>query len=352
MNYLEAQEQALTPTALGYRMPAEWARQQGMWFSWPHNPDTWIDKLPAVERVLAQAVRELASGETVHLNVLDADHEAHVRALIGESDNVVFHHFPTNDSWCRDHGAIFITRDEDDGPLAALDWGYNAWGGKYPPFDLDNAIPGKMARALGVPCFEADIILEGGSIEVNGAGTLLTTEECLLNPNRNPGFSKAEIEDRLRSMLGVEQIVWLRGELAGDDTDGHIDNITRFVNEDTVVTIVEDDPSDANYEPLRENLDILRQVTLPDGRPLQVIPLPMPAAVFNRGVRMPASYANFLIGNEVVLLPAYNDPNDAVAREIVQRYFPDRRVVSLDCREVIWGLGAFHCLSQQVPAAP
>jgi agmatine deiminase len=332
------------------RMPAEWERQQAVWFSWPHNPDTWIDKLPAVEQVLAQAVRELATGETVRINVLDAEHEAHIRERIGAEENIVYHHFPTNDSWCRDHGAVFVVRDDSENPLAAINWGYNAWGGKYPPYDLDDALPPKMADALGVPCFETDMILEGGSIEVNGAGLLLTTEECLLNPNRNPDLSKADIEQRLRRMLGVKQIIWLGGDLAGDDTDGHIDNLTRFVSEDTVVTIVEDDPNDTNYDALQANLQLLQRVTLPDGRPLRIIPLPMPAPIYEHGVRMPASYANFLIANAVVLLPAYNDPNDAVAQATLQRCFPDRRVVTLDCRDVIWGLGAFHCLSQQVPA--
>lgn len=332
-----------------YRMPAEWERQQAVWFSWPHNPDTWLDKLPAVEQVLAQAVRELVTGETVRINVLDANHEAHVRKIIGAVDNVVYHRFPTNDSWCRDHGAVFVVREDAEHPLAAINWGYNAWGDKYPPYDLDNAIPPKMAATLGVPCFEPDMILEGGSIEVNGAGTLLTTSACLLNPNRNPDLSKADIERRLRMMLGVEQIIWLHGDLAGDDTDGHIDNLTRFVNEDTVVTMVEDNPDDANYEALQANVEMLRRVTLLDGKPLRIIPLPMPEPLYEQGVRMPASYANFLIANTVVLLPAYDDPNDAVAQATLQRCFPDRRVVALDCRDVIWGLGAFHCLSQQVP---
>ncbi|GIV62110.1 MAG: agmatine deiminase [Rhodothermaceae bacterium] len=264
---------------------------------------------------------------------------------------MVYHRFPTNDAWCRDHGAIFVVRERDGRrELAATDWGYNAWGGKYPPFDLDNAIPRRMAEALGVPRFEVDMILEGGSIEVNGAGLLLTTTDCLLNPNRNPGRSREEIEQTLRDYLGVRKILWIRGELAGDDTDGHIDNIARFVGEDTVLAVVEDDPADENYEPLQENLARLREMTTVDGRPLRVETLPMPAPVYYGEHRLPASYANFYIGNTVILLPVYNDPNDAVAAEIIGRHFPDRTVVGIDCRELVWGLGAFHCLTQQVPA--
>ncbi len=339
-----------TPAALGYRMPAEWTPHQGTWLSWPHNSDTWdAGPLASVERVLAEAVRALDGGETVRLNVLDAAHEAHVRQVVGDAAGVVYHRFPTNDAWCRDHGAVFVVRAEAP-RLAATDWGYNAWGGKYPPFDLDDAIPQRMAEALGVRRFEADMILEGGSIEVNGAGLLLTTEACLLNPNRNPGLTREDLEGRLRAMLGVERIHWLVGEMAGDDTDGHIDNLARFVAEDTVVAAVEDDPRDENYAPLQENLARLRALTTLDGRPLRVVTLPMPAPVYARGRRLPASYANFYIGNRVVLLPAYGGPRDAVARDLLQALLPGRRVVALDCRDVVWGLGAFHCLTQQVPA--
>ncbi len=342
----------LTPAALGYRMPAEWEPHQGVWLSWPHNRDTWPGNFEPVEPVMVAAVQALARSETVHINVLDADHEAHVRALLRRVEGpVVYHRFPTNDAWCRDHGAIFVVRERDgQRELAATDWGYNAWGGKYPPYDLDNAIPRRMAEALGVPRFEVDMILEGGSIEVNGAGLLLTTTDCLLNPNRNPGRSREEIEQTLRDYLGVQKILWIRGELAGDDTDGHIDNIARFVGEDTVLAVVEDDPADENYEPLQENLARLREMTTVDGRPLRVETLPMPAPVYYGEHRLPASYANFYIGNRVILLPVYNDPNDAVAAEIIGRHFPDRTVVGIDCRELVWGLGAFHCLTQQVPA--
>ncbi|ARA95081.1 agmatine deiminase [Rhodothermaceae bacterium RA] len=333
-------------------MPPEWAAHQGTWFSWPHNPDTWADHLEAAERALARAVHALGLGETVHINVLDAAHESRLRRLLGAAADayVRYHRIPTNDAWCRDHGPIFVTNPTAEAPLAATIWRFNAWGGKYPPYDLDDAAADRMAEALSVPRFRADLVLEGGSIEVNGNGLLLTTEPCLLNPNRNPGLTRADWEPVLQQMFGVEKVLWLGGELAGDDTDGHIDNLARFVDDRTVVAMIEADRTDPNYAGLQDNLRRLRTMTDLAGRPLEVLTLPMPAPVVIDGRRMPASYANFYIGNRVVLLPAYGDPNDAVARDLLQRCFPDRLVVAIDCRAIIWGLGAFHCLSQQVPA--
>ena len=347
----------------GLRMPAEWSPHQATWFSWPHNVDTWTDYLPAVERILAEAVAALAKGEVVRINVRDSGHGYHVQKLLAgkvSPDRVVLHQFPTNDAWCRDHGAIFVTRDagavQADGSaaptLVALDFQYNAWGGKYPPFDLDNGIPKRMAEVLDVPYHTVPMVLEGGSIEVNGRGTLLTTEQCLLNPNRNPSMDRAAIEAQLRALLGVTQILWLGDGIAGDDTDGHIDDLTRFVSEDTVVTVVEQDPGDVNYEPLRENRERLASMTLPDGRPLRVVELPMPAPLYRGTNRLPASYANFYVGNRVVLLPTFNCPADEEAAAILARCFPGRKIVSLDCRDVVVGLGTFHCLTQQVPLAP
>jgi agmatine deiminase len=348
----------------GYRMPAEWSPHQATWFSWPHNADTWTDYLPAVERILAEAVAALAKGEVVRINVRDSGHGYHVQKLLAGKlppDKVVLHQFPTNDAWCRDHGAIFVTREPgqsagqgaDQRPtLKALDFQYNAWGGKYPPFDLDNAIPQRMATALGVPCQTIPLVLEGGSIEVNGRGMLLTTEQCLLNPNRNPSLSREQIEAHLKALLGVTQIVWLGDGIVGDDTDGHIDDLTRFVAEDLVVTAVEQDPADENYAPLKENRERLAGIKLPDGRPLRVLDLPMPAPLFRDGSRLPASYANFYVGNRVVLLPTFNCPADEEAAAILARCFPGRRIVSLDCRDVVVGLGTFHCLTQQVPVSP
>lgn len=335
-------------------MPAEWEPHQATWLSWPHNRDSWPGKFEPVEPIMVQAVKALAESELVRINVLDADHEAHVKELLrkaGITTNVQFHRFPTNDAWCRDHGAIFVTRPEEQGePLAAVDCGYNAWGGKYPPFDLDNAIPRKMADALGIPRYESGMILEGGSIDVNGAGLLLTTEACLLNPNRNPKMSRSQIEQRLRDMLGVQAILWLGDGIVGDDTDGHVDDLARFVSADTVVTVVEDDPADANYRALQDNLQRLRTMSTLEDAPLRVITLPMPGALYHEGQRLPASYANFYIANRVVLLPVYRDPHDAVAGQVLQSLFPDRRVVGIDCTDLVWGLGAFHCLTQQVPA--
>jgi agmatine deiminase len=340
------------PAELGFRMPAEWAPHQATWISWPHSPDTWPGVLEAAEVSMAQAARALAKGETVRINVLDAAHEADVRRRLGvvaATPAVVFHHFPTNDAWCRDHGAIFVS--DTAGRLAAVDCGCNACGGKYPPWELDDAIPAQMAAALGVPKFDGGLILEGGSIDVNGAGAVLTTEQCLLNENRNPGLSRTEIEERLGLLFGVGQVLWLGEGIVGDDTDGHIDDITRFVAEDVVVTVVEPDRSDPNHAPLAENLARLDGMRLADGRPLRIIELPMPAPVEFNGVRLPASYGNFYIGNEVVLLPAFAQPGDEIARRILAGCFPGRRIVPIRATELVIGLGSFHCLTQQVPVA-
>jgi agmatine deiminase len=340
----------MLPALTNPRMPAEWEPHQATWLSWPHNLETWPEDLDRVEGALARAVRALAPRETVRINVHDTGHERHVRAVLddaGAGGDVRFHHIPTNDAWIRDHGAIFVV---SNGSLAATDWGFNSWGGKYPPWDLDDRVPQQMADVLGVPRFEADIILEGGSIEVNGRGLLLTTESCLLNPNRNPHLSRPEIEDRLRRFLGVEQILWLRDGIIGDDTDGHIDDLTRFIRHDAVVTVVEEDPGRENYIVLRENLERLQSMRTPDGRPLNIVPLPMPEPVTLRGEQMPASYANFYVANGVVLVPIFEDPRDGDALQILARCFPGRDVIPIDCRDVIWGLGALHCLTQQVPA--
>lgn len=340
---------------MGYRLPAEWEPHQAVWFSWPHNRESWPGKFETVEPVMTQAVAAIQQSETVRINVLDAAHEAHVRGVLAahrvSTNNLLFHHFPTNDAWCRDHGAIFVVREQAGRrELAATHWDYNAWGDKYPPFDRDQEIPRRMAEALAVPRFEGGMVLEGGSIETNGAGTLLTTEQCLLNSNRNPGMSRAEIEQRLRDFLGVQTILWLGEGIVGDDTDGHIDDLTRFVAEDTVVTVVEDDPTDANYAVLQDNLRRLKTMRLPGGRSLNIINLPMPEPVIYDGQRLPASYANFYTGNTVVLTPVFNCAQDARALSILEQCFPGRRVVGIDCTDLVWGLGAFHCLTQQVPA--
>ena len=348
---------SLSPAALGYRLPAEWEPHQATWISWPHKRSSWPGAFEHAEPVMARAVAALTRGETVRINVLDEAHARRARTFLEDAaadmTAVVFHAFPTNDAWCRDHGAIFVVRPPRLGaPLAAVDCGFNAWGGKYPPFDLDDAIPSRMAAALGVPRFESGMILEGGSIDVNGAGTLLTTEQCLLNPNRNPGMSRAQIEARLGELFGIGEVVWLGEGIAGDDTDGHVDDLTRFVARGTVVTVVEPNPHDDNFVPLRENLERLRAHRLSDGSALDVIELPMPAPLFHHGERLPASYANFYVANGVVLAPAFADPADDRAAGILGECFPGRRILSVDCRKLVVGLGAFHCLTQQVPAAP
>ena len=341
-----------TPSAQGFSMPAEWAPHQATWISWPHKHESWPGKFEPVEPVMARAVAALSRSETVRINVLHQRHQEHVQELLEGQvapGRVVFHQFPTNDAWCRDHGAIFVTRVNGPEHALALDFRFNAWGGKYPPFDLDDAIPSKMAAALGVRSYPVDMVLEGGSIDVNGSGALLTTEQCLLHPNRNPELDRDAIEQNLRDTLGVEQIIWLGDGIAGDDTDGHVDDLTRFVSEDVVVTVVESRRSDENFEALSENRQRLQEVRLADGRRLEVIELAMPRPLEYKGDRLPASYANFYIGNSVVLLPAFDDPADEPNRAILARCFPGREVVAIDCSDLVLGLGTFHCLTQQVP---
>ena len=333
-------------------MPAEWEPHQATWVSWPHKEASWPGKIETIKPVFARMVAELSRSETVHVNVNDGKMEAEARRLLGEQGSlgkVVFHRLPTNDAWCRDHGAIFVKRSETP-KLCALDWKYNAWGDKYPPYDLDNRVPRGMADFLKLPRARIPWVLEGGSIDTNGQGTLLTTESCLLNPNRNPELSREQIEQLLKDHLGVEQILWLGDGIVGDDTDGHIDDITRFVGPTTVVTAVEGNPADENYEPLQQNLARLKTFRLAGDTPLNIVELPMPRPVEYEGERLPASYANFYIANEIVLLPFYGGPDDDQAREILQSAFPNRRVIGIDCTDLIWGLGAFHCLTQQVPA--
>lgn len=345
-----------SPVQLGYRMPAEWEPHQGTWLTWPHCEETWPGKVEAVVPAYVEAIRALSRGETVHVNTLHEDHRATVEATLraagipsGPGTRVQLHIIPTDDEWIRDYGALLVVRD---GGLAATNWLFNAWGEKYDRVELNNTVPVQMAEYLNIPVFECPIVMEGGSIDVNGRGVALTTEACLLNPNRNPGLVQHEIEHWLYAGLGIREVLWLGEGIVGDDTDGHIDDLTRFVAPDTVVTIVNDDPSDPDYEPLRDNRDRLASMTLQDGSGLHVVELPTPAPVHHNGERLPASYANFLIGNAVVLLPTFDDPKDSVAQTTLQGLFPGREVVGIDARDIVWGLGAFHCLSQQIPAIP
>ncbi len=340
------------PTERGYRMPAEWSPHEATWLSWPHNRDSWPGVYEKVEPAMVEFVRALAASEPVYINVLDAEHERHVRrqlAAIAPAERLRFYQFPTNDAWARDHGAIFVTREGTE-PRLALDFDYNAWGGKYPPYDLDRLVGRQMAEALGVPRFASPVILEGGSIEVNGAGVMLTTEQCLLNPNRNPHLSRSEIETVLRGAFGVHEILWLGDGIEGDDTDGHIDDLTRFVAPATVVTVLEANPRDPNHATLAANRRRLKELELLSGRALEVIELPMPDPQYLDTQRLPASYANFYIANEAVLVPVFDCPQDEAACGIIGDCFPRRRVVPIDCRTLVAGLGTLHCLTQQVPA--
>lgn len=374
---------SLTPAELGYRMPAEWEPHSGTWLTWP-RPDgiSFPGKYEPVPEVYANLIRELVQVEDVNINVWHGEMELTVRGLLASLktplERVHFHHFPAYEPWCRDHGPIFLVRDgEGRHERAIVDWGYNAWGGKYPPYDLDDQVPQHVAKLRGLPLFQPGfvavpvvpltqgltfdpyefepkssikpVVLEGGSIEVNGRGTVLTTEACLLNPNRNPDLTRGEIEDFLRKYLGVTNVLWLGDGIVGDDTDGHIDDLTRFVDPSTVVTVVEDDPADVNYQRLQENLHRLRGMRDQDSQPLRIVELPMPGVVEHAGQRLPASYANFYIANKIVVVPTFRHANDQRALEILQRLFPSRKVIGLDSTQLIWGLGSFHCISQQEP---
>jgi agmatine deiminase len=342
-------------------MPAEWEPHAATWLSWPRRegisfPDSFDRVMPALRAM----VETLIESEQVFINVCNGIHEAEAREVLRglPMERISFHVVPTNEPWCRDHGPIFLTRDIDrksstgqivGGELAVVDWDYNAWGNKYPPFDLDEIVPTRVAEILDVPVFYPGMILEGGAIDVNGAGALLTTESCLLNKNRNPDLSRNEIERRLRDYLGVQDILWLGDGIVGDDTDGHVDDLGRFVSETTVIAAVEESRGDENYEPLQENLARLQAMKI-RGHAIEIITLPMPKKIMREGLRMPATYANFYIANTCVLMPTFADPADEAALAIVREHFPSRRVVGIDCRELIWGLGAFHCLTQQQPA--
>ena len=344
------------PTQLGYRMPAEWEPHEGTWFTWP-RPDgiSFPEKYDTVPPVYAALIRHLVEVEAVHINVWNGPMEETVRQRLTQHgvplDRVSFHHFPAYEPWCRDHGPIFLVREREEGlERAVIDWDYNAWGGKYPPYDLDDLIPRHIATLRRLPLFSPEMILEGGSIEVNGKGTLLTTESCLLNPNRNPTMSQSQISQKLRDYLGIHKVIWLGEGIVGDDTDGHIDDLARFVSPDTIVTVVEENIEDANYQLLQENYQRLRKASDQDGHVFRVVKLPTPGLVEHQGQRLPASYANFYIANGIVLVPTFRHRNDRVAVEILQAEFPDRKVIGVDSTDLIWGLGSFHCITQQEPA--
>ena len=336
-------------------MPAEWARHHATWLSWPNNRETWPTFLEKVRDIWIEMVRALAPNEQVYLLVNDQAAEREVAARLKSAraamGNVKLLQIPTIDVWMRDYGPTFLTRNSADQPLAFNDWVFNGWGGKYKSYEDDDRVARAIAAWLKIPVFDHRIVLEGGSIEVNGAGTCLTTEQCLLNKNRNPHLSRTEIEDFLGDSLGVSHVLWLGEGIVGDDTDGHIDDIARFVDPTTVVCTVESNSRDENYRYLQENFERLQSARDQDGRKLSIATLPCPGPVECEGVRLPASYANFYIANEVVLVPIFNDANDRPALGILQDLFPRRKIIGLRCNEVVAGLGAIHCVTQQQPAA-
>jgi agmatine deiminase len=344
------------PAKLGYTFPAEFHKHTATWLSWPHNKASWPGKIESIILNYARFIKEVAAGELVNINVLNEEMKYFVISQLQQVNcdlkNIRFHHHPTNDAWCRDHGPAFLINPKaDKHKKIIVDWGYNAWGGKYPPHDLDDVIPTLIGKKYRIPVFNPGIIMEGGSVDFNGQGTVLTTTSCLLNKNRNPDLSQKQIEEYLTNFYGVSNILWLGDGIVGDDTDGHIDDITRFVNEDTVVTVIEEDSADDNYEPLKENLKLLQKMRLENGKQLSIVELPMPCPVEYDGMRLPASYANFYISNAAVVVPTFKDnKNDKRALDILSSCFKDRKVVGLDSTDIIWGLGSFHCLSQQEPA--
>jgi agmatine deiminase len=342
--------------ASGYRMPAEWETHSATQLHWPSNRDTWPgDRLHRVETVYLDIIQTLHRYEPV---ILLADPSVKQKKIVEKFkardinlSRVQIYSVPLNDVWARDCGPVFIKNKEGD--VAITDWDYNAWGGKYPPFDSDNALPEWFAYTFNLTLFKPGMVLEGGSIDTNGEGVFLTTESVLLNKNRNPELSKKKIEKRLHDYLGAKKVIWLRKGLAGDDTDGHIDDVSRFLNQDTILTMVSDDPSDVNYHTLQENFEILQKARNLDGKPFRIITLPMPGTkiedtTVDGSEYVPASYANFYIANGVVLVPLYDERFDDQALNLFAEYFPDRDIAGISCADLVWGQGSIHCITQQL----
>jgi agmatine deiminase len=354
-----------TPHQLGYIMPAEWERHEATWLAWPHNPDDWPGKFRAIPWVYAEIVRLLATHERVHILVNDAKAERRAQRILERAgaslDHVAFHQWPTNRSWTRDSGPIFVRNPE--GRVGLTNWRFNAWA-KYSDWQLDDLVPGRITELLQLPAWQPTIhfpdgrkhrvVLEGGSIDANGAGAVLTTEECLLGDvqQRNPGVNREQLEQAFHDFLGIDQVIWLGRGIAGDDTHGHIDDISRFVAPATIVTAVEPDARDPNHAPLAENFARLKAARTLSGSQFTLVELPMPRPVVFRGQRLPASYANFYIANDLVLVPTFHDANDRVALNILAEVFPGREVIGIDSVDLVWGLGALHCMTQQQPASP
>ena len=341
-----------TPNQLSYHFPAEFEPHEATWLSWPHKEASWPGKIQTIYKPYIQFIKEVSEGEKVRINVNDEAMKAfaikHLKDAEVDLNKIEFFYNPTNDAWCRDHGPAFVI-NKNKKQKAVVDWNYNAWGNKYPPYDLDDVIPTLIAKEFNLPVFHPNIIMEGGSVEFNGKGTLLTSTACLLNPNRNAQLTQQQIENYLCEYYGVEQILWIDEGIVGDDTDGHVDDTVRFVNEDSVLTVIEDDKADANYELLQHNLKQLKAMRLLSGKQLNIIELPMPDEVIYEDQRLPASYANFYIANNVVVVPVFQCKKDDAALQIIQQCFPSRKVIGINSVDIIWGLGSFHCLSQQEP---
>jgi agmatine deiminase len=340
-----------------YYMPAEWEKHYGTWLTYPHNEETFFERLESAKNIFSKLVKLISESEVVHINVNNEDEENELKEklknLNANFENIKIHKIKTNDSWCRDYSGIFL-KNRRTGEIVITDWKFNSWGGKY-PFELDNQLPEKQEKILNLKRIKIDMVLEGGSIDVNGKGLLITTESCLLNKNRNPDLSKEEIEEILKNVFGVRKILWLKEGIVGDDTDGHIDDITRFVNENTIITAVETNKEDENYEILMENYKKLKTFTDLKGSPLNIITIPMPPPIYYKfpwdkePSRLPASYANFYITNKYVIVPIFNAPTDNEAINKLQNIFKNRKVIGIDATDIILGLGAFHCLTQQIP---
>lgn len=345
---------------LSSRLPAEWEPHEATWLAWPHNANDWPGKFAPIRWVYAEIVRRLADAENVHILVNSARQEHEARRDLARAhanlERVVFFQIPTNRVWTRDYCPAFVL--DNTGKCRAVRFSFNAWA-KYPDFELDAAVPDQLCRTLDIPLITAlhgehPVVLEGGAIDGNGLGSLLTTEECLLDQRvqaRNPGLARHDMESVFSAALGVTNTIWLNKGIVGDDTHGHVDDLCRFVNPHTVVLVREDDPADANYRPLEENRERLESARLEDGSRLEVVFLPMPAPLYFEGVRVPASYANFYIANQIVLAPTFNDPRDRVALGVLSELFPDRKVIGIHAVDLVWGFGTIHCLSHEQPQA-
>ena len=343
----------MTPKSQGYYFPPEWHPHVATWITFPHNDHSWqAEKLHDMYPEYFQLMKEISKGEIVNINVHDLELKGFIESqlpIYGISPNQINCHIkPTNDAWCRDHGPAFLVHRTNSSRMI-VDWEYNAWGGKYPPFGDDNNIPVGIAESLGLPFVRPKIIMEGGSVEFNGEGTLLTSRSCLLNANRNPHLNQSQIEEYLMDYYGVDQVLWVSDGIVGDDTDGHIDDTVRFVNSDTVIAMVEPKKSDANHAVLAKNLSELSQMRLISGKQLSIVELPMPDPVIIDDFRAPGSYANFYIANSGVLVPTFDCPQDDIALHVFEQLFTDRPVIGLSAKKIIWGQGSFHCLTQQEP---